>query len=240
MSEDRIYKSEDGGKPFRFNGNVARVFPDMLRRSIPGYTASIDAIAALARRHVQPGTRCSDLGCSLGAATLAMRRGIVAADSEIVAVDLAPAMVSRCREIVDDDSGTVPVSVMEADIRDVPITNASMVVMNYTLQFLPLESREPLIRQIREGLVDGGILVLSEKVAHSDREIDELMIELYHDFKRSNDYSELEIARKRTALENVLVPETVEDHLCRLNDAGFSHCDVWMKHLNFVSVLAIR
>lgn len=241
MTKDRVFNSKDTTPgSFVFDDAVAAVFPDMLRRSIPGYTASIDAIAALARRYVQPGTRCYDLGCSLGAATLAMRHGIVAADSEIVAVDLAPAMVSRCRSIVDDDPGTVPVSVMEADIRDVPINNASMVVMNYTLQFLPLESREPLIRQIRDGLVDGGIFVLSEKVAHSDRKIDELMIELYHDFKRSNDYSELEIARKRTALENVLVPETVEDHLCRLNDAGFSHCDVWMKHLNFVSVLAIR
>jgi tRNA (cmo5U34)-methyltransferase len=169
-----------------------------------------------------------------------MRHGIAVEGCEIVAVDLAPAMVSRCRALVEKDGGTVPVSVLESDIRDVEIANASMVVMNYTLQFLPVADREVTIRDIHDGLSAGGVFVLSEKVAHADPEMDELLIELYHDFKRDNDYSDLEIARKRTALENVLIPETVDDHLARLGRAGFSHCDVWMKHLNFVSILAVR
>ena len=241
MSQDRVFTDKETTPgSFEFDESVAAVFPDMLRRSIPGYDASLDAIHSLARRYVTANSTCYDLGCSLGAATLAMRRGIAADGCDIVAVDLAPAMVTRCQALVDQDKGSVPVSVREADIRDVAITNASMVVMNYTLQFLPVGDRDVLIRKIRDGLSPGGVFVLSEKVAHADPRVAELLIELYHDFKRDNDYSDLEIARKRTALENVLIPETVEDHLSRLRGAGFSHRDVWMKHLNFVSILAIR
>ena len=241
LSQDRIFSDrETTAGSFEFDDAVAAVFPDMLRRSIPGYDASLEAIRALAKRYVTAGTTCYDLGCSLGAATLAMRRGIAADGCDIVAVDLAPAMVERCRSLIDEDDGDVPVSVLESDIRDIEITNASMVVSNYTLQFLPVADREEIIRRVFRGLAPGGVFVLSEKVAHADPAVDELLIELYHDFKRDNDYSDLEIARKRTALENVLIPETVDVHLARLRSAGFSHCDVWMKHLNFVSILAIR
>ena len=239
--KDNIYEQRDAGPgSFEFNAAVADVFPDMLRRSIPGYDASLTAITALARRHVTAGSRCYDLGCSLGAATLAMRRGIVAEDCDIVAVDLAPAMVGRCREIVAADDGSTPVEIIEGDVREVPIENASMVVMNYTLQFIDLADRSALVRRIAAGMKPGGVFVLSEKVAHEDPAIDALLVELHHDFKRANAYSELEIARKRAAIENVLVPETTGAHLARLRDAGFSHCDLWMKHLNFASFVAVR
>ena len=107
MSEDKIYETEAGDEPFRFNDKVAAVFPDMLRRSIPGYSASIEAIGSLAARYVRPGTNCYDLGCSLGAATLAMRQGIREPCCRIVAVDASPAMIARCREIIaEDDHGS--------------------------------------------------------------------------------------------------------------------------------------
>src|SRR5210317_1993648 len=98
LGEDKIFRTEDGSEPFRFNERVARVFPDMLQRSIPGYAASIGAIGSLAARYVRPGTTCYDLGCSLGAATIAMRHGISEPCCRVVAVDSAPAMVKRCRE----------------------------------------------------------------------------------------------------------------------------------------------
>ncbi len=241
MSKDQIFKSTgaDAGS-FEFNESVASVFPDMLQRSIPGYDASIEAITALARRYVQPETRCYDLGCSLGAATLAMRQGILVSGCEIHASDLAPAMVERCRALLESSENPTPAQVELADIRHVSIVNASMVVMNYTLQFLPLADRAAMIKRIYDGMTDGGVFVLSEKVADEDPQIDSLLVDLHHDFKRVNAYSDLEIARKRTALEDVLIPETVATHLGRLNESGFSHCGVWLRHFNFVSILAIR
>lgn len=249
MSEDRIYTARGEGEPgeiepFRFNDEVAAVFPDMLRRSIPGYAASLEAIGSLAARYVRSGSNCYDLGCSLGAASLAMRQGIRAEGCRIVAIDNAPAMVGRCRNIVReeylrDPKGT-PVDIVEGDILDAELSNASMVVLNYTLQFLPLAERETMIRRIFEGLNDGGLLVLSEKVVDPDPAMEYLLVDLHHEHKRRNDYSALEISRKRAALENVLIPETVHEHRDRLLRAGFSSAAVWLRYFNFVSIIAIR
>jgi tRNA (cmo5U34)-methyltransferase len=216
----------------------------MLQRSIPGYAASIDAIGALAARYVRPGTNCYDLGCSLGAATLAMRQGIAEPCCRVVAVDSAPAMIERCKEIVaEDDRLNGPeaqVDIIEGDIRDIDFTNASMIVLNYTLQFIDPGERDELVTRIYEGLNKGGLLVLSEKVVDESTHMEELLVELHHEYKRRNHYSSLEVARKRAALENVLVPETVAAHRERLQRAGFSRSAVWLRYFNFVSIIAIR
>ena len=241
MSRDRIFAevSAEAGS-FEFNDDVADVFPDMLRRSIPGYAATIQAIGALASRYVQPGTRCYDLGCSLGAATLAMRRNIAVPGCQIVGVDLAPAMITRCREIIAADDSDVDVSIVEDDVRQIAIEQASMGVMNYTLKFLSLEEREAMSGNIFNGLIDAGIFVLSEKVVDEDREVEALLVQMHHEFKRQNAYSALEISRKRTALEDVLIPESIAAHRGRLESAGFRHIGVWLRQFNFVSIIATK
>ena len=244
MSEDKIFENEDGSEPFRFNENVARVFPDMLQRSIPGYAASIEGIGSLAARYVRPGTTCYDLGCSLGAATLAMRHGIAEPCCRVVAIDTSTAMIERCRELIaEDDRLNGPetqVDIAHHDIREAHIANASMVVLNYTLQFVAPQDRDALVQRIYDGLNEGGLLVLSEKVVDDDAHMEELLVDLHHEHKRRNHYSEMEVARKRSALENVLVPETVSQHRARLERAGFSHSAVWLRYFNFVSIIAIR
>ena len=244
MTDDKIYQSEDGSAPFRFNESVARVFPDMLRRSIPGYAASIEAIGSLAARYVRAGTTCYDLGCSLGAATLAMRHGIQQPCCRIVAVDSSPAMIRRCREVIaEDDRRNGPeteVDVVEQDIRQVCFDNASMVVLNYTLQFIEPADRDALLTRIYDGMNDGGLLVLSEKVRDENAHMEALLVDLHEEHKRRNHYSALEVARKRAALENVLIPETVAAHRERLQRTGFSSTAVWLRYFNFVSIVAIR
>ena len=244
MTKDEIFKKQSGDEPFRFDASVAGVFPDMLRRSIPGYTASLEAIGSLAARYVQDDTHCYDLGCSLGAATLAMRQGIRATGCKIIAVDNAEAMTSRCRQVIAEDdatgSATTRIEILQSDIQDVDITNASMVVLNYTLQFLAVADRDELMRRICDGLVSGGLLVLSEKVIDENEHMEELLFDLHHEHKRRNHYSALEISRKRAALENVLVPETVARHRERMEKAGFEHIAVWLRYFNFVSIIAIK
>lgn len=244
MPDDEIYMTDEGAEPFRFNDKVAAVFPDMLRRSIPGYAASIEAIGSLAARYVRAGTNCYDLGCSLGAATIAMRQGIREPGCRIVAVDAAPAMITRCEEIVAEDpcvpARMTDVDVVLGDIREIDIFNASMVVLNYTLQFLELDDRDAILLRISEGMNEGGILVLSEKVVDNNPQMEKVLVDLHHEHKRRNEYTALEISRKRAALENVLVPETVAAHRARLDRAGFSHTAVWLRYFNFVSIVALR
>ena len=244
MTDDRIYRTDAGTEPFRFNENVARVFPDMLQRSIPGYAASIEAIGSLAARYVRAGTNCYDLGCSLGAATLAMRHGIQHPCCRVVAVDSSAAMIARCHEVVaEDDRQNGPeteVDVVEQDIRETDIVNASMVVLNYTLQFIEPADRDALLERIFAGMNEGGILVLSEKVVDDNEHMEALLIDLHAEHKRRNHYSAIEVARKRAALENVLIPESVAAHRDRLQRAGFARSAVWLRYFNFVSIIAIR
>ena len=173
-----------------------------------------------------------------------MRQGIRAAGCRIVAVDNAPAMIERCRGIVDGECRRQPegatIDLVEGDILDVEISNASMVVLNYTLQFLPLAARDRMIGRIAAGLNEGGLLVLSEKVIDPDPAMEALLVDLHHEHKRRNDYSALEISRKRAALEHVLIPETVAQHRDRLLRAGFRSAAVWLRYFNFVSIIAIR
>ena len=222
---------------FSFDDRVAAVFPDMLRRSIPGYATVIGMLGVIAERHVSAGSCVYDLGCSLGAATATMRAAVARTDCQFIAVDNAPAMVSRALEILEARPGA-PVDVRCADICETMIENASMSVLNYTLQFVPLADRLPLLRRIRAGTHSGGVLVLSEKIAGRDRAADERLVEMHHAFKRANGYSDLEISQKRAALEQVLIPETLDAHRARLHQAGFTHVDLWFQCCNFASLIA--
>ncbi|BEL90138.1 MULTISPECIES: carboxy-S-adenosyl-L-methionine synthase CmoA [Serratia] len=223
-----------------FDERVAEVFPDMIQRSVPGYSNIISMIGMLAERFVQPDSRVYDLGCSLGAATLSMRRNIKVPGCNIVAVDNSPAMVERCRRHIDAFRADTPVDVIEADIRDIEIENASMVVLNFTLQFLEPADRLRLLEKIYRGLRPGGALVLSEKFSFEDAEVGELLFNMHHDFKRANGYSELEISQKRSMLENVMLTDSVEAHKTRLQQAGFEHAEVWFQCFNFGSLIALK
>ncbi len=223
-----------------FDERVAEVFPDMIQRSVPGYSNIISMIGMLAERFVQPDSRVYDLGCSLGAATLSMRRNIKVTGCEIIAVDNSPAMVERCRRHIDAFRADTPVNIIEADILDVELNNASMVVLNFTLQFLQPDDRQRLLNQVYQGMRPGAALVLSEKFSFEDNNVGELLYSMHHDFKRANGYSELEISQKRSMLENVMLTDSVEVHKARLKHAGFEHAEVWFQCFNFGSLVAVK
>lgn len=238
---DLIYSNPQAQvKDFAFDAQVVEVFPDMISRSVPGYTTIIDTIGRLSQQFVKQNTTIYDLGCSLGAATLAMRKGIEAKQCKIISVDNSPAMVERCKMHINAFKGKTPVDVLESNIQDIVIENSSMVVLNFTLQFIEKSERQTVINNIAKGMNEGGLLVISEKVSHGDTIIDEHLINLHHDFKRANGYSELEVAQKRTALENVMRTDSVEQHIDRLKQAGFSHVSPWFQCFNFISFIAIK
>lgn len=223
-----------------FDERVAEVFPDMIQRSVPGYSNIISMIGMLAERFVTPASRVYDLGCSLGAATLSVRRHIQVPDCTIIAVDNSPAMVERCRRHLDAFRAATPVQVIEADICDIAIENASLVILNFTLQFLAPPARQQLLEKVWQGLNPGGALVLSEKFSFADADVGELLFSMHHDFKRANGYSELEISQKRSMLENVMLTDSVETHKARLKQAGFSHAELWFQCFNFGSLVALK
>jgi len=225
---------------FIFDQKVVDVFPDMIKRSVPGYSTIIHMVGQLAERYAQSSSRCYDLGCSLGASSLAMRHRVTAANVSIVAVDNSEDMIERCRQVFAADSGEVDVELHCQDLEQTQIEQASVVVLNFTLQFIAPSERSALIRKIYQGMLPGGVLVLSEKLQFDDDHHNQLMTELHHYFKKTNGYSDLEIAQKRSALENVLIPESVNTHKQRLADAGFVGTEVWFQCFNFASLLAFK
>ena len=225
---------------FTFDESVAEVFPDMIQRSIPGYSNIITAIGMLAERFVTPNSNVYDLGCSSCAATLSARRHIQQPNVKIIGIDNSQPMVERCRQHIAAYHSDIPVDILCDDIRQVEIKNASMVILNFTLQFLPPEDRVALLTKIYQGLNPNGVLVLSEKFRFEDTAIDELLIDLHHQFKRANGYSELEVSQKRTALENVMRTDSVDTHKMRLKNVGFSHVELWFQCFNFGSMVAIK
>lgn len=225
---------------FCFDERVATVFPDMIRRSVPGYGDIIAMLGLFAEQYAQADSRIYDLGCSLGAATLSLRRRIPVSGCRIIAVDNAEAMVARCREHIANDLSPTPVEVVCADIREVMVEHASVVVLNFTLQFLPPEERLGLLQKIHRGMLPGGVLILSEKLRFPDRDTQSFQETLQLAFKRANGYSELEVSQKRAALENVLIPDTLEEHRSRLYEAGFAQVEQWFQAFNFASLAAFK
>ena len=225
---------------FTFDDEVARVFPDMIRRSVPGYASIIAMTEILAGRYATEGSNLYDLGCSLGASTLAMSRGLKRRDCIIHAVDNSSPMIDRCATLIAGDGDHGAVRLHQMDLMERHITNASMVVLNFSLQFIEPSRREFLLERIYRGLNPGGILLLSEKIVFADPGVNRLQRELHEEFKRSQGYSEMEISGKRLALENVLIPETLQQHRQRLGKAGFSRSDQWFQCCNFVSLIAFK
>ncbi|WP_022964184.1 carboxy-S-adenosyl-L-methionine synthase CmoA [Halopseudomonas pelagia] len=227
---------------FVFDADVARVFPDMIKRSVPGYPTIIESIGLIAGQYAQPDSLIYDLGSSLGAATQSMRRHVRVPGCRIIAVDNSLAMTERCREYLQAQDAMVeeltPAEVMQADILGLPLAPCSVVVLNFTLQFIAPEQRLELLRAIHMALLPGGVLILSEKLRFDDPDTQRTLETMHYAFKRANGYSELEIAQKRSAIEKVMLPDTLETHLARLQHAGFRHSHSWFQSLNFCSIMA--
>lgn len=225
---------------FKFDKKVAAVFTDMIQRSVPGYESIIPMMGMLANHFVKPGTRCYDLGSSLGATSLSILSGLSnRKECTLFAIDNSLAMINECKALFRGSIDS-PVRLICSDIRNIRVRDASLVALNFTLQFIPPDDRDTLLAGIHNGLVEGGALVLSEKIKLSSSDLQQCHDELHYAYKKYHGYSDLEISQKRTALENMMKPETVEQHQRRLSRVGFSRSFVWFQCLNFISLIAIK
>lgn len=226
---------------FVFDHQVANVFEDMINRSIPGYSTIIAMIGVLAERYCQEGSRIYDLGCSLGGATLAAAERVACKDYSVIAVDNSSAMIEKLQSKLARLPDLSPhIECHCGDLLQTDVSNASVVVLNFTLQFIPLVERTGLLNRIYQGMRPGAVLIISEKIVFPDAVLNQLFVDMYHSFKESMGYSKLEISQKRAALENVLIPETISTHRKRLEDIGFHSFDVWFQCFNFASMVAFK
>lgn len=236
VQTDRLFHEMNPGYgEFSFDENVARVFDDMISRSIPLYADVQRSVPVLAELLDHRPIKVIDLGCSTGTSLIHLARTLADRKLELVGVDNSQAMLSKCDEKLKSLDLHDQITTHHADISEYEFSEASIVLMNYTLQFVDVESRPQILRRIRESIQSGGFLLVSEKVIHDNVATDQALVELYFEFKRRQGYSELEISRKRDALENVLVPLTVDQNLEMFRQAGFGRVEVLLKWFNFAT-----
>lgn len=237
---DKLFQTKDKVTDFEFNSSVTHVFDDMVRRSVPGYQDMLDGIKAFAPSFASAGSAVYDLGCSLGSASLAVLQATDQRNIKLIAVDLSTPMIEQAENRLSAYKTKSSVEFRHADVCETEIHDASFVILNLTLQFIKPAPRLALVKNIYDGLLPGGALLVSEKVRFENPTVQSFLDKQQMDFKRRQGYSDLEIAQKRNALENVMKLDTIPQHLQRFEDAGFEASSLWYQNLNFCSFLAIK
>lgn len=238
--KDTLFKKSKAPGKFEFNEPVARVFDDMLERSVPFYKECQQMVIQLALHFAQKNSAVYDLGCSTGTLLHLLVKAIPSKQNiRFVGLDNSEAMLKKARGKLKGHLKRC--DLVAADLEsDFKLSDASVVIMNYTLQFIPPKRRAVMLKKVYQGLRPGGGLILIEKVRGESDGLNDLFIEQYHTYKRSQGYSKLEIAKKREALENVLIPLKPGKNRALLEAAGFRQVDVFFKWFNFAGYLAVK
>ena len=239
MNKDEVFKEKYSmPSDFKFTGKVAKVFDDMVNRSVPFYEEIQRMIGELAADHCVNGGAIYDLGCSTGTTLLQLDQ-TVPGHVPFIGIDDSPEMLDKCRQKLIDLQLERNFELRVSDLNyNVQINNASVVVLCLTLQFVRPLNRAKLLKEIFDGLNPGGALILVEKILAEDNNFNRDFIKYYYDLKRRHHYSELEISQKREALENVLIPYKSSENITLLRDSGFQHCEVFFKWYNFTGIIA--
>ena len=239
MARDQIFEHAKSPTDFTFGKETATVFDDMVSRSVPFYGEMQRMIGEMAADFAVEGTNLYDLGCATGATLLALDP-VVHSEVRFIGVDNSAEMLAKAREKLAEAGFKRPHELVEADLEHgLDLVNASVVVMNLTLQFIRPLHREKVIRDVVHGLGGQGCLLLVEKLTMADSLFNRLFIKYYYDLKRRSGYSDTEISRKREALENVLIPYRLDENVALLRGAGFKHVEVFFRWYNFCGMVAV-
>ncbi|MCF6288124.1 MAG: carboxy-S-adenosyl-L-methionine synthase CmoA [Proteobacteria bacterium] len=237
---DKIFAQEfEAVKSFAFDQQVADVFADMIKRSVPGYDAILQSIAMYCMQYGRDNSNIYDLGCSLGAVAITAAVATKDIKCQIIGYDTSKPMIEKCQKIVKKKQLQDKITIQQQNIVTISIENASVIVSNFTLQFIPKEQRLPMVEKIYQGLNQGGVFILSEKFDDDDVNA-EFLIQHYHAYKKLNGYSNKEIQAKRQALKDVLLSDSQSEIENRLKSAGFNTVIKWFQCFNFASFIAIK
>ncbi|WP_457575988.1 carboxy-S-adenosyl-L-methionine synthase CmoA [Desulfomarina sp.] len=237
---DTLFRVDTINEDFVFNEQVVEVFDDMLDRSVPFYGEVIRSSARLLDCFLHSGDRVYDLGCATGTTLLEFSRILKKKGLHFTGIDNSTAMLAKARLKAKIYSKEDSLDFLEEDITTIHHPGAGAFIVNYTMQFIRPLKREEFVRRIYSNLRPGGILLLSEKVISHERRINREYIDIYHAFKRSRGYSELEIAKKREALENILIPFSIDENRALLANCGFQSVETYFQWFNFASFIAVK
>lgn len=240
MARDTLFENKAPAEKFEFNERVAEVFDDMLDRSVPFYKQVMEMIAEILGQSLQTGDTVYDLGCSTGSTLITLAKKLESKNLKFIGIDNSKAMLDKALRKAEMFSMAARIHFSEKDIIQAEITGAGGIILNYTLQFIKPAIRLEFLKNMYNGMQNNGVLILSEKIVSKDKQLDQQFLDSYHRYKMRRGYSELEIANKREALENVLVPLTIQENIDLLIEAGFTRVETFFQWFNFVSFVAYK
>ncbi len=233
--KDRVF-NKPIEKQFEFDEEVASVFDDMLNRSVPFYKENLELQVNILKNFLKPGDKVIDLGSSTGTFLINLAKKTEGMD--LIGIDNSPAMIERAKNKAK--AFGVNVEFIEADFLEYDFSGSKAIIANYTVQFVRPLKREKLIKKIYDSLEKNGIFLMSEKLITENKKLNKIMIDIYYEYKKKMGYSEFEIAQKREALENVLIPYTMNENIEMLKNAGFKEVEVIFRWNNFATFIAFK
>ena len=239
---DKVFsKKKEVIETFEFNAEVTRVFDDMIARSVPFYNEIHKIIVDVYKKINFKDEIIYDLGCSTGSTIKLLHRALPNSERSpfFIGIDDSPSMIKECNRKLSDEKD-LSYKLLQGKIQDIELKSSKLIIMNYTLQFIPKELRLPILKKIYRSLQKGGVFIMSEKIKPECFNVHTLYTDLYYDFKRRNGYSNLEIMQKREALENFLIPNTIKEQKDLLDEAGFESFETIFQWYNFSSFIGIK
>lgn len=224
-------------KQFEFDEKVVRVFDDMVTRSVPYYLQNQELIFSILSAILPKNAKVLDLGCSTANTLLALSKRD---DLELFGLDNSDEMLKRAK-IKADDLG-VKINFYNQNIEDILSLNESFdaIICSYTLHFIRPLLRQELLNKIYKKLNKNGVFILCEKLLYDNKVLQKNIIDIYENYKENQGYSRYEIAQKRAALENVLIPFTYDENVNILKNANFKQIDCFFRWANFCSFIAFK
>ncbi|MCX7098154.1 MAG: carboxy-S-adenosyl-L-methionine synthase CmoA [Methylococcales bacterium] len=244
IEQDRVFLETDRAEDFAFDERVAKVFDNMVSRSVPFYNEVQRIQSDLVMDFLpEDGGVVLDLGCSTGTTVEYLsQHPKCPASTHFVGYDNSESMLDKARDKLSAQLAANQVTLITADLSRLPaLPTCNVVILNWTLQFVRPIDREKLLTSIYEALQPGGIVLLSEKILVNDPVLNRLYIDHYLQFKISQSgYSDVENQRKREALENVLIPYRLDENYELLERAGFGRIGTFFQWFNFACLIAVK
>ena len=206
-------------------------------KSIPFCREGRDYVAKLATFFVRPNSLVYEIGVSTGALAVAVLGRVAGREFQYVGIDVVPGMVERANSTLSRDprfSGVI------ADAVGYNFDQASLFLSYYTLHFIRLQRRAVLMGKIYQALELGGALIMYEKIRAPDARFQDMLTQLYMEFKQGSGFKSEEIINKSKALKSVSEPFTTEENLTLLRHAGFRNTMVIHKAYCFEGYLAVK
>jgi tRNA (cmo5U34)-methyltransferase len=239
-NSDRLFTVPRRAFDFNFGEETARVFDDMVSRSVPFYGEIQRMVCEIASSFAVSNTNIYDIGCATGT-TLKSLDTIIDPGVHLIGIDNSDDMLAKAEEKLKRSDKNRDIRFINADLNyPVQFNNSSAVIMLLTLQFVRPLKRKRLVKDIHKGLRDDGCLILVEKVTGTSTLLNRLFIEYYYNYKRRMGYSDMEIAQKRESLENILIPYHHEENRNLMLEAGFRYVDEFFRWYNFSGLVAVK